>query len=170
MRGNFHAQFLEGWTGAIPSGYSVIHQLTVQPAIMGVPMQRLPRIRAPVCRSVSLMTQWSNHLVTIPVKSQYKRTVRWSCSVVSARFHPALLQSGHRSGNRRLGTVGQELGARYVMEGSVRLTAQARTAPHPGLFRRAGLYRTAWEFPNRLQQDRKWGLRRQDVGGPGKTL
>ena len=23
MRGNFHAQFLEGWTGAIPSGYSV---------------------------------------------------------------------------------------------------------------------------------------------------
>jgi hypothetical protein len=25
VRGNFHAQFLEGWTGAIPSGYSVIH-------------------------------------------------------------------------------------------------------------------------------------------------
>jgi RNA-directed DNA polymerase len=24
VRGNFHAQFLEGWTGAIPSGYSVI--------------------------------------------------------------------------------------------------------------------------------------------------
>jgi hypothetical protein len=24
FRGNFHAQFLEGWTGAIPSGYSVI--------------------------------------------------------------------------------------------------------------------------------------------------
>ena len=24
MRGNFHAQFLEGWTGAIPSGYSVL--------------------------------------------------------------------------------------------------------------------------------------------------
>src|SRR5580700_4361824 len=23
--GNFHAQFLEGWTGAIPSGYSVMH-------------------------------------------------------------------------------------------------------------------------------------------------
>jgi len=23
VRGNFHAQFLEGWTGAIPSGYSV---------------------------------------------------------------------------------------------------------------------------------------------------
>lgn len=23
MRGNFHAQFLEGWTGAIPSGYSI---------------------------------------------------------------------------------------------------------------------------------------------------
>jgi hypothetical protein len=26
VRGNFHAQFLEGWTGAIPSGYSVIRQ------------------------------------------------------------------------------------------------------------------------------------------------
>ena len=26
VRGNFHAQFLEGWTGAIPSGYSVILQ------------------------------------------------------------------------------------------------------------------------------------------------
>lgn len=24
MRGNSHAQFLEGWTGAIPSGYSLI--------------------------------------------------------------------------------------------------------------------------------------------------
>ena len=24
--GNYHAQFLEGWTGAIPSGYSVIQQ------------------------------------------------------------------------------------------------------------------------------------------------
>jgi hypothetical protein len=23
VRGNFHAQFLEGWTGAIPSGHSV---------------------------------------------------------------------------------------------------------------------------------------------------
>ena len=23
VKGNFHAQFLEGWTGAIPSGYSV---------------------------------------------------------------------------------------------------------------------------------------------------
>ena len=23
MQGNFHAQFSEGWTGAIPSGYSV---------------------------------------------------------------------------------------------------------------------------------------------------
>jgi hypothetical protein len=23
VRGNSHAQFLEGWTGAIPSGYSV---------------------------------------------------------------------------------------------------------------------------------------------------
>ena len=23
---NFHAQFLEGWTGAIPSGYSVIRE------------------------------------------------------------------------------------------------------------------------------------------------
>jgi hypothetical protein len=23
VRGNFHAQFLEGWTGVIPSGYSV---------------------------------------------------------------------------------------------------------------------------------------------------
>ena len=27
VRGNFHAQFLEGWTGAIPSGYSVMHPL-----------------------------------------------------------------------------------------------------------------------------------------------
>jgi hypothetical protein len=26
VRGNFHAQFLEGWTGAIPSGYSVIRE------------------------------------------------------------------------------------------------------------------------------------------------
>jgi len=25
--GNFHAQFLEGWTGAIPSGYSVNFQV-----------------------------------------------------------------------------------------------------------------------------------------------
>jgi hypothetical protein len=23
VKGNFHAQFLEGWTGVIPSGYSI---------------------------------------------------------------------------------------------------------------------------------------------------
>ena len=36
--GNFHAQFLEGWTGAIPSGYSVNFQvrfLEGRPPVMG---------------------------------------------------------------------------------------------------------------------------------------
>src|ERR1700676_3956881 len=40
--GNFHAQFLEGWTGAIPSGYSVNRELS-----RGASIERL---RGPDCR------------------------------------------------------------------------------------------------------------------------
>jgi hypothetical protein len=72
--GNFHAQFLEGWTGAIPSGYSVLRpELTVRfperrlgllssqlgPDVLTVPFQRDCTLRALSARARNSAMFWS---------------------------------------------------------------------------------------------------------------